>query len=705
MSWCLIKSEEQSFRKALVDKKLDPFKLSEMTSEERRAEFEKYVTPENAKNINALYESKLLLKNQITGFKNWAKRAVGMKPVLKRDLISKIERLNDIGVLNPTELKNFKEDMVRTRLGLNITIEEAQKINDLSEKRTETKKSWDTDIKNNPQWNEDPHKTRKEWINNKNRIEYGISQVNIENYVNDLKLESKKISFIKQPIRATINAIGSIPSVFKSLMASLDNSFWGRQGIKNLLGSAEQKKIWGRNFIKSFGDIGAELANKKINGLEPMDLIKADIYSRPNQINGKYKAGDYKLGVLSEEAFPTSLPERVPFLGRLFKASETAYNGGALRMRADLADLLISKAEKFGINTLNPDQARGLGHLVGSLTGRGTLGKAEAVANELNVLLFSARFFKSNVDTLIAPISYASEKLGLIKSKNEGESFARKTAATNTMSVIAHIAGIMMIAKFLNPDSVDEDPRSTNFGKIKIFGHWIDITGGMRSVIIPVSKILPTKRDGVWGSWSKSSTGNWTNLSAGQYGQQDGVDVLMDALILNKLSPAASIARDAMKGEMFGGDPFDIKKSIINSVTPLSIQSVNDVKDEGYGAILTIMISEFLGLGTSTYKYSSNWSSKTSKEMNDFKSQVGEDLFKSANVDYNRAYNLWESEVQQDPRYKELSDEGKASLKTDAKSALKDKILREYGYHKEKTIKTSKQLDEEYDIKDLAPRK
>jgi len=694
MAWCLIKSEEQSFRKALIDKKVDPFKLASLTSEQRRAEFEKYVSSESAQNINTLYESKLLLKNQVTGFKNWVKRSLGMKPQIKRDLMAKINRLSEIGVLNPTELENFKEDLIRSRLNINISFEEAKTINELSVKRTESKKTWQEDVNNNPSWSEDSHKTRKEWMDNKNRLEYGINQVAIENYVNDLKLESKKISFIKHPIKATAKAIGEIPSIFKSLMASLDNSFWGRQGIKNLFGSLEQKRIWGRGFVQSFKNIGAELINKKVDGFTPMDLIKADIYSRPNAINGKYKAGNYKLNVLSEEAFPTSLPERVPFLGRLFKASETAYNAGALRMRADLADLFISKAEKAGINTLNPDQARGMGHLVGSMTGRGSLGKGESIANELNVLLFSARFMKSNLDTLTAH-----------QFDPKATKFTKGEARKNLLSITAHVAAIMMIAKFLDPDSVDEDPRSTNFGKIKIFGKWIDITGGMRSLIIPVAKLIPTKRDGVWGSWSKSSTGNWTNLSAGKFGQRDGVDVLMDAVLLNKLSPVAAIVRDKIRGKMFGGDPFDIKKSIVQSTTPLSIQTFNDVKDEDTGVILATMMSEFIGLGVSTYKYNSNWAGKTSKEMKDFKSQVGEDLFKQANEDYNRAYNIWFDEVKKDSKYKDLSDEGKSDLQTDAKSALKDKILDEYGYFKEKTEKTNKQLDEEFDKKDLAPRK
>lgn len=690
MAWCLTRDQEARFRQALLNKEIDPFKLAEMTSEQRRTLFEKYVDPENAIQINSLYESKLLLKNQVAGFKTWAKRTLGLSPQAKRDLLTKIERLDK--VLDPQDLQSFKEDLIRTRLGINITFEEAKNINKLSEERVKARDIWQAKINKNISWNDNPQATREEWINDNDRIKYGITQVALENYVNDLKLEARKIPFRESPVRATLDAIGKVPGIFKSLMASLDNSFFGRQGIKNLYGSIEQKKIWTRNFSKSFKDISLELRAKKIRGLSAFDLVRADVYSRPNNLNGKYKAGGYGLEVFSEEAYPSSMPEKIPAFGRLFKASEAAFNGAALRMRADLADLYISKMEKHGINALDPEEARGVGHMIGSLTGRGSLGKLEPVGKEINVLLFSGRFFKANIDTLTAH-----------QFDPKATQFTKVEARKNLLSIAAHIAFIMSMAKLLNPDSVDEDPRSTNFGRIKIFGKWIDITGGMRTLVTLASRLVPTRRNGEWGFWMKSSTGKWTNLAAGKFGQQDAVDVLMDSLIFDRLSPVARIVHDAWVGEMFGGEPFDIKKSIIQSVTPLSIQSVNDAKEDGFAPALAVAISEFFGFGVSGYKYKDNWNKKTSKEMIDFKEQVGQEKFDQANDAYNRAYNVWLQEVEKDPRYQKLSDEGKEKLKSNARDAIKTKILKEYGYKEKKTVKTKEEKEEEKIIKQLKP--
>jgi len=699
MAWCLTKAHQNKFKKALKDGTIDPFKMANMSSEQRRAVFETITDTENAIRINSLYESKLLLKNRLQGFKTWVKRTVGLKPAVRRDMLSKIERLNELDVLDPKTLDSFKADLARTRLGFAISFEQAKNISDMGQTVSESKKEWVDIVNAHPTWSTESDSARKErWVNPKG-LEYGLKVRALENYVNEIKQTARKekLSFKEDPLRATLNVIRDSPTFLnnlgKSLMATLDNSLWGRQGIKQLLGSIEQKKIWGRNFIKSFGDIKSELLAENIDGFEPMDLVMAEIYSRPNSLNGKYKAGDYQLGVAHEEAIPTSLPERIPVVGRVFKAAETAFSAGALRSRADLADMYISKMEAQGLNTLDSAQARGAGHLVGSLTGRGSLGKLTPLAKELNLFFWSARFLKSNIDTLTAH-----------QFDPQATPFTKTEARKNLVNIVTQVGGLMMLANILNPDLVDEDPRSTNFGKIKVNGKWTDITGGMGALVRLVSRtMIPTKHNGEWGLWKKASTGKWTNLVAGQYGQDDAFDLIIDGLFTNKLSPLASIVRDAMRGEMFGGEPFDIRKSIVNSVTPISIQTVNDVKDEKFSVVLGVMISEFFGLGTSTYKYAAHWSPKDSEELKQFYVKVGKDTFKDANESYNRAYDQWLLEVQDTKEYKEMSDDSKNKLRTSAKAALKDKIFMEYGFKKKKTVKTLQEIKEEVARKQLKP--
>lgn len=61
---------------------------------------------------------------------------------------------------------------------------------------------------------------------------------------------------------------------------------------------------------------------------------------------------DYMLKKLdvgvTEESIPTEIHEKIPALGRLFKASNVAFKAWQYRTRADLFDKLYEKAQKNG---------------------------------------------------------------------------------------------------------------------------------------------------------------------------------------------------------------------------------------------------------------------------------------------------------------------------------------------------------------------
>jgi len=659
MAFCLTKETKTKFKEALKNREINPDALAKMTSLERRTFLEKYVGKDNAIQTNALFESKLLLKNQQRGYITWAKKIGGISPEIRRDMIAKIERLQS--VLDPKAEDQFLQDLVNTRLNLNITEIESKTLGDLSKNIQELES-----------------KANKDGVfpNEQTRLKYGASNVAIENYVNDIKLNTKDSA--KSRIDKTKGFIADLPGAMKSAVASLDNSLWGRQGIKTLL-DLRTSPIWIRNFLKSWVDIKNQLLAKgkwyKVGDEVVLDSIKADIYSRPNALNGKYKAGGYGLDVLSEEAFPSSLPEKIPVLGRLYKASEAAYNGGALRLRADLADRFIKIGEQNGLNMNSKEDAEGLGALVSSLTGRGSLGKADVIAKEFNVLFFSIKLFKGNVDIVTA---------GFTNKKIRSNPVARKESAKTLISMIFTIALISSIAKILDPESVDPDPRSTNFGKIKIFGKWTDITGGMSGTVRLAAYITPSYHNGKLSLWKKSSTGKWNDLLEGKYGQQNAFDLLLDGLISNKLSPMVGLFRDAIKGQFFGGEKFTIKGAIKRIVTPISIQNFDDLqKDPTATFLFGSMLLEAVGFSVSTYNFKTDWNQSTSKELMQFKEQIGADEFKVANEKYNRVYDYWYEDATQKEEYKKLSDENKQKLKTKNKDIAKQMIFDAYEFEYE----------------------
>lgn len=572
--FCLPKKEAQKFLEALRGGKLVPEKLIEMSSEQRRTLFEGIVGKENASNVNALLESKLILKDQKRGMVTWAKQITGLKPATRQDLLSKIERMDKVLDANSKEV--FLEDLAAKKFGVEITFEEAQTIAGMAKELRTAKEAVPP---------ESP-------IRSPERLDYGAREVLFREYVDNLKGTGGILGMpLREWVKSPLEWVKSFAGASKSIVASLDNSFVGRQGIKILY---THPSIWTSAFLKTWADMGKELLGK-----DAVSAIKADIFSRPNALNGKYEAGKYDLGIKHEEAFPTSIPAKIPILGRLYKASEAAYSGAALRMRADYADFLIKKAESFGVDTLNKAQAEGIGRLTNSMTGRGTMTRfmTEDTSALVNVMVFSIKFLKSNFDTLTL------HRLGYAIEKGPARDFVRREAATNMLKITGSIATILYIAEQLWPGSTELDPRSSDFGKIKIGATRFDITGGMGSLAVLASRLVPTQHNGKWSFWSKSSSsGKYKDLLGGKFGQQNVLDVL-ESFVEGKASPAAGVLRDVWKGEDFSGERVTPQSALLKLTTPISIQTFMDLKANPDAPNITAaMILEGLGISATTYK-------------------------------------------------------------------------------------------------------
>lgn len=579
MGFCIPKEFSDKFRSALAEGKVIPEKLAEMTSEQRRDFLKEYVG-DDAKAVNALLESKLILKDQQRGLVTWAKKVAGISKETRNDLIAKIERMDK--ALTAESKEAFLEDLATQRLGTKVSFEEAQTVVRLAKEAEEVKGAVPEDSP----------------IGSPERLAYGLKTVELQNYVRNLKTQDasffKDFKADKLVGSAKITAEGL--GIAKSLLSSMDNSFFGRQGIKVLY---TNPTVWGKAFAKSWGDIRRELFKRKTD-IEPMDLIKADIYSRPNAMNGKYERMKLDVGIAAEEAFPSSLPGKIPILGRLFNASETSFQGGALRMRADLADRITARAENFGVDTSIKSQAEPLGKLINSMTGRGGLGSFEAAGQTLNLTLFSPKFLTSNINTLTMHMG------GGRFTKGPARRFAQREAAMNLAKIVGTTGMILFIADTLNPGSVEWDPRSSKFGKIKLGNTYFDITGGMAPIVTLASRTLvPTKRNGKWGLWSKSATtGNWVRLNDAKFGQQTALDTF-ENFFEGKASPPVGVLRDVWSGKNFQGEKPTLKNIGLGLITPLPIQSTmqrSDVEDLTSPEGLAGIILEGLGLSASTYE-------------------------------------------------------------------------------------------------------
>lgn len=382
-----------------------------------------------------------------------------------------------------------------------------------------------------------------------------------------------------------------------------------------------------------------------------------------------------------EEAFPTTLPEKIPLFGRAYKASEVAYTTFVQKTRADVFDKYLQIAEKSGVNTNDPKELESIGRLVNSLTGRGNIGKLEPIADSVNSVFFSPRFVKSNIDTLTQVVT-----------GGKGSNFVRKQAAVNLVKIISGTASILAVANALKPGSVELDPRSSDFGKIRIGDTRFDVTGGSGSLLTLAARVAEQ-------SSKSSTTGKVTVLGSGAFGAKTGLDVVTN-FFENKLSPAAGIVRDILKGQDFNGNKVTASNEIKNAFTPMGVQTFMEAKSDPNSAnLLATLLADGLGISANTYAPQggggqSTWAGSSSKSVSAFKNSVSPATFTKASNQYDTMYNTWIANIKSNSQYQNMSTDKKTALITKEKGKLEASIFKANGfkYKRGKTDKSNNNL-------------
>lgn len=568
-NFCLPPAAVDKFTNALRSGKIDPYKLNKLSSDERRSIFEDIVGKEGAKQVNSEFEKSILLKNQKFAYTNWAKSVAGLKPAVKNDLVSKIGKLDH--ALNPDEEHGFLKDLASTKLGTNVTEDEARNIVNLSKKAQDAEAAPRSTM-------EDADK--KGFTPNENDMKYAYARYDLEKYVGDLKGNPKRLQlkdFKTNPLQSAKKLPRAVADVSKSIGASLDDSFALRQGSKAFF---TNNAIWRKQFIQSFSNLvkgakNAEEAEREINA-----RLMADPY-----YDQAVKDGLPIRNVKSvDDVFPTSAPGKIPILGRAFNASEVAYSGFADNLRLGIYKEQIKLANKLG-DGVAPEIRKNIAKEVGSLTGRGSFGRGEAIAGHLNAAFYSARFLKANIDTLLLhPAGIGVGGIG---------SVAQKTAAKNLLKIIAGTAVVLKTADTLKPGSVEWDPRSSNFGQIKVGSTTFDVSGGMRGIITLAARLATQS--------TKSEAGNVTKIDSDKFGAETGTEVLGDFL-QGKLSPIGGIASDVfLTGENENTDKKPTLGSELGNLVPLNVQNYTQLKSSKNSAnILASVIADTLGISTNT---------------------------------------------------------------------------------------------------------
>lgn len=581
-NFCLLPNKAKEFRDDLKSGKLKMADLLDpkMTSEKRTEIFRKYAGS-SAEDVNLAFEEKRVLKNTTLGMKNFLNKAAQMgkyspegKAALEKARAD-FRAIQQERILNPKEQEAFYNDLADKMLDTHVSVEETRKILELTNAVTDAGTKMSKDFT---------------FPTEADRINYGASLVALENYKlnvrgskpygfnNPLKVRSlgEGLGSIATNTKATIKVIADNTRAIK---ASIDNSLWGNQGIRVLLNPKYTTK-WAINFAKSFKDIGQILVYGNKKGDAILDAVKADVYSRPNALKGLYtNKGGRKLDIGgAEEEFPTSLPTKIPVLGRAFKAAETAYEAGALRLRADVADKVYKMAEKTGVDMTNPKEIGSRNDLVNSMTGRGYIGRGSEMTDLTNSAFFSVRFFKSNIDFITA---HAFDP-------NVSAS-AKKEALMNILWVLSTTAVLLGINKGLSNDPGYNpfDPRSSDAGKLKIGNTRISIAPYMSIVTLLTRMVSQSTRNSLG---EVKPLNEKDKEGKPKFGAKTGMDVFWD-FTEGKFSPIAALIRDQARQYNFDQEKPDLKNTTEAIFAPMPVEGIKDLKnDKSADALLRALL-------------------------------------------------------------------------------------------------------------------
>ncbi len=363
-----------------------------------------------------------------------------------------------------------------------------------------------------------------------------------------------------------------------------------------------------------------------------------------------------------EEAFMSRFSK---YLGVRF--SERAYVTYLNKIRADVFSNIVTKFEQKG-TALAEKELKQLARFINVATGRGELGKASPIAAELNTLLFSPRFAVSRFQT---PYVYARLPRNLQKE------FARDVFGT--FGILTSLIGLAA----LGGAEVELDPRSSDFGKVKMGNTRLDPWGGNQQIARYIAQIIT-------GIRKTTGTKEITSINR--------ADTLY-RFIRSKEAPLVGFVHDWLEGKSLIGEELEFTKEGITAMArqrlvPMFIGDMWDaLENDGIAGGITALPGA-LGVGVTSFKpYVATTVSeppeiqairkeiateKAPTRLQKLNAEIGDAQFTESFGFFERNYKDKVAQEVASPGYKVLSNEDKTSRLNSLRSDAVDEMILKY---------------------------
>jgi len=375
-----------------------------------------------------------------------------------------------------------------------------------------------------------------------------------------------------------------IANIPRAILATADMSAFLRQGVVYVVSHPViAAKAMGKTFKFAFSPKSFEQYFK--------DLPKDKLYPLMRKSGLAITDPSRALATGREEAFISRLMQQIPIIGQVIKFAERAYVGFLNKLRVDVFKTFADEFLSKGYSPVkDKDLFKATAEVVNTFTGRGSMGNLNRITPFLNTIFFSPRLITARFNAL-NPIWYARQPKE-IRVKALGD-FAKFVAAGLTL---------LAIIKASSLGDVETDPRSSDFGKIKIGNTRWDIWGGFQQWVRVFSQFVTGKR-------KNTATGEIISLSKDEYPFTTRKEVLL-RFVEGKLAPVPALINELISGaKTFEGEDITFETVVRKKFIMMYIQDIADAyADGGMGRAVGAGIPAFFGVGVQT------WGEKKSKE-------------------------------------------------------------------------------------------
>ncbi len=374
-------------------------------------------------------------------------------------------------------------------------------------------------------------------------------------------------------VQKVIGTGAEVVNASRSVMTGLDLSAVLRQGgFITLAHPIRAAKAFPAMFRAFRSEAGAHASD--------VEITKRKNYALYNASKLYLSEHGQKLSQM-EEAYMSRWADKIP----LIAGSQRAYTTFLNRLRADSFDAMASSLTPDG--KVTEAEAKIISNFINVATGRGNFGMKENALVGLNTVFFAPRYAASRFQLLAMQPLYH----GLItgdKSMRANTGHARAQVAKEYARFLVGAAVVYALAQMAGGD-VEDDPRSSDFGKVRLGNTRVDPMAGL----VQATTFL-----------SRMTTGESKTIG-GKVKPARSSDTLI-SFLRNKLSPVFGAALDARDLAVGQKTPPGHAKSFAelgrNLVVPLSIGDIyKTMREQGIPAGTALAILAIFGMSLQTY--------------------------------------------------------------------------------------------------------